>query len=88
MTSRLRVVLLGVCGDAKNDSVVDSADLAAIRAFVSDPNGAALSAEGAARCSVIGSDADCDMRDAVVLARLLAVPTLAPGIVPVCAAAP
>lgn len=82
----LRAVRLGVCGDADADSVIDEHDIDAIRASIADLSGAALSTEGAERCSVIGGASDCDILDVVVLTRLLAVPTLSPGIAEVCTA--
>ena len=73
-----------VCGDINLDLAVDHSDVSLLRAGLANPTGAPLPPGGAARCSVIGGETDCDMLDVVVLERELA-GGLAPGVQQVCA---
>ncbi|MCZ6571239.1 MAG: hypothetical protein O7B23_13870, partial [Deltaproteobacteria bacterium] len=75
-----------VCGDINDDSVVDAADVATLRAHLADPNGMPLSPAGQAKCTVIGEAPACDILDLTVMRRALASPPLPPGIAPVCEA--
>ena len=59
------------CGDLDADAQIDSLDIARLRASLANPAGAALSPAEAARCSVIGTASDCDIRDSTVLRRRL-----------------
>jgi LmbE family N-acetylglucosaminyl deacetylase len=74
------------CGDVDLTNVVGASDVNRIRGRLAGlPPG--ISATGLARCSVIGSSTDCDVRDLAVLRRALHTPPLGPGISRVCAAA-
>jgi len=57
------------CGDAQDDTDVDQGDVAAVRAALARTAG--LTLNGFAKCSVAGGSPDCDVLDAVVLARRL-----------------
>ncbi|MEZ4334056.1 MAG: hypothetical protein R3F35_20080 [Myxococcota bacterium] len=73
------------CGDLGGNGRVDTGDALSIRQQLVDPDGAPLSPEAASLCNVIGGDAECDLADAIVIARRS---TLAsPPIEPICAAA-
>jgi hypothetical protein len=74
-----------LCGDLNVDRALDAADASLYRAVL--VGAAALSSEGAARCSVIDSEHPCSLRDSVVVRRRLEVPAGAPAIAQVCAAA-
>ena len=74
-------------GDANDDDFVNPQDATRIRTLLADPTGAALTPDGADRCSVRDGPLDCDLVDWVVLSRAMPAPGQAPGIAPVCAAA-
>lgn len=80
-------VLSGLCGDANDDAFVGPKDGDRIRGLLANPAGAALTPAGASKCSVIGSDTDCNVADWAVLRRAYPLPGVGPGIAPVCAAA-
>lgn len=80
--------VLGRCGDLDLSGVVDGLDVDRYRQFLADPPGLPLSVLESARCDVRGVTGDCDVADVAVLRRALAAVPLAPGIAPVCAAAP
>ena len=73
------------CGDISDDGVVDSTDVAVLRAALA--TGGPLSPHGAAKCRVESATAACDVVDVTVLRRRLATPALPPGISQSCAAA-
>lgn len=66
------------CGDVSGSGRVEDTDVDALREFLADPTGAALSDEAAARCAVFGDLADCDIVQVAVLRRALADPPLGP----------
>ncbi|MGH7290449.1 MAG: hypothetical protein ACREJT_04515, partial [Myxococcota bacterium] len=73
------------CGRLTADSVVDAADVTALRAHLAaNP---VLSAAQLPFCSVIGGPTECTVRTATVLRRALAVPPKAPGVQQTCTAA-
>jgi peptidase M23-like protein len=76
-----------LCGDTVVDQVLNGSDVTALRGALANPGGSPLSSDGVKRCTVIGSDRACDVRDAVVIRRKLASPSRPPGIAQVCAAA-
>ncbi len=74
------------CGDVNVDTLVDAADVAAFQAALANPVGMALSPAGEANCTVIGPEPrPCGIVDVAVLIRELNLPSLAPGIAPLCA---
>ena len=75
-----------VCGDVNVDDLVNPGDIDTYRVHLADPNGMPLTASGAERCTVIGPEPVCDIRQLSVLRRALAIPFLPPGIAPVCEA--
>ncbi len=60
------------CGDLNGDSVIGAADVTRIRNSLANPTGAALTAGEASRCSVIGTAADCNVLDSMIVRRRLA----------------
>ncbi len=76
---------LGLCGDVDENGVQDAGDLAALRLALADPDGAALSPEGAQRCNVIAPIRPCDVLDVAVMSRAFEIPALLPGITDACA---
>jgi cyclophilin family peptidyl-prolyl cis-trans isomerase len=60
------------CGDLNADTRIDDLDLARLRTHLASPLASPLTPDEAARCSVIGSAADCDLVDTAVLRRRLA----------------
>jgi hypothetical protein len=73
------------CGDVDDDGDVDDFD---VFAFRDDLAGLApLSAEGTAKCTVIGASGPCTVLDVSVTERALEPAPLLPGIDQVCAAA-
>lgn len=76
-----------LCGDVVVDELLNASDVSAFRALLANPAGAALSLEGARRCTVVGPPRSCDVRDVAILRRELASPSQPPGISQVCPAA-
>ena len=74
------------CGDADDDGLVQGLDRDAIRNALADPVGMALTAPGVAKCNVSGAPRPCDLRDVVVLARVVG-GLASPVILPSCSAA-
>jgi hypothetical protein len=74
----------GGCGDVNEDGVFDPNDPAALRLHLADPSGGVLTADGLARCAVIGDPVGCSIRQVVVMRRALQEPPLPPGLAPVC----
>lgn len=72
------------CGDLTSDGLLSGADVAALRAHLTQQS--PLSATALERCSVRGSSTSCDVADAAVLRRALESTPLAPGIALVCSA--
>jgi hypothetical protein len=73
------------CGDLDEDGAVLARDVAALRASLTDPAGAALPAHAVAKCTVHGDrPAPCSLVDAAILSRALAATPLAPGIAQAC----
>lgn len=60
------------CGDLDGDGRIGPLDVARIRNSPANPAGAALTAAEAARCSVAGTAADCNVLDGTVVRRRLA----------------
>jgi hypothetical protein len=77
--------LPAICGDVTVDLRVDAGDVKLYREHLADPTGTSWPPNAAARCSVIGGSADCDLADVAVLRRHLA--GLPPGPQAVCTAA-
>jgi para-nitrobenzyl esterase len=71
------------CGDANDDTQVGQGDVDLLRSALAQ--GVALTGNGAAKCSVAGGTAACDVLDVVVLARRL--DGLEPQLAQDCAAA-
>jgi hypothetical protein len=74
------------CGDVDDDGSVGTSDVDAFRLFLADPAGAPLSPAGVSKCSVVDDAGPCEILDVTVIRRALAVPSLEPGIEPVCTA--
>ena len=72
------------CGDLADDGTVESADVALLRAHLSDPTGLPLSAASQSKCRVVAASAACDVVQVAVLRRALAI--LPPAIAPLCTA--
>ena len=75
-----------VCGDVNLDDLVDPGDIDTYRVHLADPNGMPLTNSAEERCTVIGPEPACDIRQLTVLRRALADPFLPPGIALVCEA--
>ena len=73
------------CGDLTGNHFVDFFDIVAMRFLQIEAS--AYSQDNLDRCSVIGGPDDCNMADAVVIARAVAMPPLPPGVSQVCRAA-
>jgi len=71
--------------DVDDDGIVDDLDVIEYRASLADPVGAALSAAGVSKCSVIDSAGPCEILDVSVTQRVLE--PLLPDIEQVCSAA-
>ncbi len=74
----------GLCGDVDENEVVDTADLALLRAHLADPIAVPFSSAVKRKCNVIGTLRPCDILDAVVLRRAIEEPLSPPGITRSC----
>ncbi len=75
------------CADVNDDGVLNLGDVVTFRSHLANPVGVPLSAAGEAQCTVIGLVRPCDILDVTVMRRALVIPSLLPGIAPVCEAA-
>jgi len=66
------------CGSVAGDGHVDTTDVAAYRAALANPTGAALSADAQTRCRVLGRTGGCDIRQVSAIRRAIAAPSLLP----------
>ena len=66
------------CGSVAGDGHVDATDVAAYRAALANPTGAALSADAQTRCRVLGRTGGCDIRQVSAIRRAIASPSLLP----------
>ena len=73
------------CGDLTGNAFVDFFDIVAMRFL--QVEAITLYQDDLERCSVIGGPDDCNMADAVVIARAVVMPPLPPGVSQVCRAA-
>ena len=75
------------CGDVDDDGRIDRPDVDLYRERLADPVGRPFSPAGVAKCAVIGSASECEIRAVVVLRRVTISAPLPPGIAQVCSAA-
>ncbi len=75
------------CADVNDDGVLNFGDVVTFRSHLANPVGVPLSAAGEGQCTVIGLVRPCDILDVTVMRRALGIPSLPPGIAPVCEAA-
>ncbi len=75
------------CADVNDDGVLNFGDVVIFRTHLANPVGVPLSAAGEGQCTVIGLVRPCDILDVTVMRRALGIPSLLPGIAPVCEAA-
>lgn len=80
-------VASGICGDLDGNYVLSSEDVLRYRTALADPSGAGLTPSEQARCAVIGPPA-CDIRQVVVMRRVLHDKGLLPDIEEICDDAP
>ena len=73
------------CGDVNTTGSVDGDDVWLFRDVLAGIS--TFTAEGEARCTVIGVVGPCDILDLTVIRRTVEGPDLPPGIAEVCAAA-
>ncbi len=75
------------CADVNDDGVLNFGDVVIFRTHLANPVGVPLTAAGEGQCTVIGLVSPCDILDVTVMRRALVIPSLLPGIAPVCEAA-
>jgi glucose/arabinose dehydrogenase len=85
VADQVQRVVLPVCGDVDQNGLVSEGDVGLLRRHLAGLS--ALSPQAAARCTVIGSERPCDLRDVAVLRRALGQPPLGPPLAQECAAA-
>ena len=78
---------LATPADVNDDGVLNLGDVVTFRTHLANPVGVPLSAAGEGQCTVIGLVRPCDILDVTVVRRALGIPSLLPGIAPVCEAA-
>jgi len=66
------------CGSVAGDGHVDATDVAAYRAALANPTGAALSADAQTRCRVLGRTGACNIVQVTAIRRAIAAPSLLP----------
>ncbi|HXX48009.1 MAG TPA: hypothetical protein VEN47_07265, partial [Myxococcota bacterium] len=66
------------CGSVAGDGHVDTTDVAAYRAALANPTGAALSSAAQTRCRVLGRTGGCTILQVTAIRRAIASPSLAP----------
>jgi hypothetical protein len=80
-------VASGICGDLDGNYVLSPEDVLRYRTALADPSGAGLTPSEQARCAVIGPPV-CDIRQVVVMRRVLEDKGLLPDIEEICDDAP